>query len=52
MDQILVGGTRDLTDGRARPFLSGLFGITRYAVPGDTEVRLGFSVGQLGTQHA
>jgi hypothetical protein len=45
VDQILVGGTRDLTDGRARPFLSGLLGITRYAVPGDTEVRFAIGVG-------
>jgi hypothetical protein len=45
VDQVLVGGIRDLTDGRARPFLSGLFGITRYAVPGDTEVRFAIGVG-------
>jgi hypothetical protein len=45
VDQVLVGGMRDLTDGRARPFLSGLFGITRYAVPGDVEVRFAIGVG-------
>ena len=45
VDQILVGGVRDLSDGRARPFLSGLLGITRYAVPGDTEVRFAVGVG-------
>jgi hypothetical protein len=45
VDQIQVGGIRDLSDGRVRPFLSGLLGITRYAVPGDTEVRFSVGVG-------
>jgi hypothetical protein len=45
VDQILVGGVRDLSDTRVRPFLSGLLGITRYAVPGDTEVRFAVGVG-------
>lgn len=45
VDQILVGGVRDLSDSRVRPFLSGLLGITRYAVPGDTEVRFAVGVG-------
>lgn len=45
VDQILVGGVRDLSDDRVRPFLSGLLGITRYAVPGDTEVRFSVGVG-------
>jgi hypothetical protein len=44
-DQLLVGGSRDLGDGRTRPFLSGLLGLTRYAVPGDTEVRFAVGVG-------
>jgi hypothetical protein len=43
VDQLLLGGVRDLSDGRVRPFLAGLLGITRYAVAGDNEVR--FSVG-------
>ena len=43
VDQLLLGGIRDLSDGRVRPFLAGLLGITRYAVSGDNEVR--FSVG-------
>ncbi len=43
VDQVQVGGIRDLSDGRVRPFLAGLFGLTRYAAPGDTEVL--FSVG-------
>jgi hypothetical protein len=45
VDQILVGGIQDLTDGRVRPFLSGLFGITRYAAAGDNEVRFAVGVG-------
>jgi hypothetical protein len=45
VDQILVGGIQDLDDGRVRPFLSGLLGLTRYAVPGDTEVRFSIGVG-------
>lgn len=43
VDQIQVGGIQELRDGRVRPFLAGLLGLTRYAVAGDTEVR--FSVG-------
>lgn len=45
VDQLLVGGSQDLLDGRVRPFLSGLLGLTRYAVPGDTEVRFAVGVG-------
>jgi hypothetical protein len=45
VDQLLVGGIQDLSYGRVRPFLSGLLGITRYAVPGDTEVRFAVGVG-------
>jgi hypothetical protein len=45
VDQLLVGGIQDLSYGRVRPFLAGLLGITRYAVPGDTEVRFSVGVG-------
>jgi hypothetical protein len=45
VDQILVGGVQELADGRARPFLSGLLGLTRYAAPGDTEVRFAVGLG-------
>jgi hypothetical protein len=45
VDQILVGGIQELSDGRARPFLSGLVGLTRYAAPGDTEVRFAVGMG-------
>jgi hypothetical protein len=45
VDQILAGGTQDLSGDRARPFLSGLLGITRYSVPGDTELRFAIGAG-------
>ena len=45
VDQLLVGGIRDLSDGRVRPFLAGLLGLTRYAIPGDAEVRFSVGVG-------
>jgi opacity protein-like surface antigen len=45
VDQLQVGGVQDLSYGRVRPFLAGLLGITRYAVPGDTEVRFSLGVG-------
>jgi hypothetical protein len=40
---VQVGGIHELSGGRARPFLAGLVGFTRYASPGDSELR--FSVG-------
>jgi len=43
VDHVQVGGIHELEDGRVRPFLSGLLGLSRYAAPGDSEVR--FSVG-------
>lgn len=45
VDHIQVGGVQELADGRVRPFLAGLLGLTRYAVPGDTEVRFSVGVG-------
>lgn len=45
VDHIQVGGVQELAGGRLRPFLAGLLGLTRYAVPGDTEVRFGIGVG-------
>lgn len=41
-----VGGLRELTGGRVRPFLTGVLGFTRYATDGDSEVR--FSIGAGG----
>lgn len=46
VDQIQIGGIQEFGQTRVRPFLSGLLGLTRYAAPGDTEVR--FSVGAGG----
>jgi hypothetical protein len=39
VDHWLVGGRQEFGTGRARPFLSGLFGLTRYGAAGDNEVR-------------
>ena len=41
-----VGGLQELMDGRVRPFLTGVLGLTRYASDIDSEVR--FSVGAGG----
>jgi hypothetical protein len=46
VDQMQLGGIQEFGQTRVRPFLSGLLGLTRYATPGDTEVR--FSVGAGG----
>jgi hypothetical protein len=45
VDHAQVGGIQEFGRGRARPFLSGLLGITRYAAPGDTEVRFSMGAG-------
>jgi hypothetical protein len=41
-----VGGLQELMNGRARPFLTGVLGLTRYAAEHDSEVR--FTVGAGG----
>lgn len=46
VDHYQLGGLRELAQGRARPFLTGLLGLTRYASAGDNEVR--FSIGAGG----
>ena len=49
VDQWLAGGTQEFGLGRARPFLSGLLGLTRYGADGDNgdnEVR--FTIGTGG----
>jgi hypothetical protein len=43
VDQWLAGGRQELGTGRARPFLSGLLGLTRYGTEGDNEVRFAVS---------
>ena len=41
-----AGGLQELTNGRVRPFFTGVLGLTRYAAEGDSEVR--FAVGAGG----
>ena len=41
----LVGGLQELGGARARPFLTGMLGLTRYATEGDSEIRFAVSVG-------
>jgi hypothetical protein len=45
IDHWLVGGLQELGGGRARPFLTGLAGLTRYATEADSEIRFAVSVG-------
>ena len=44
-DQWLAGGRQEFGLGRARPFLSGLLGLTRYAANGDGEIRFTLAAG-------
>jgi hypothetical protein len=46
VDHVQAGGLRELSEGRVRPFLTGVLGLTRYAAEGDSEVR--FAVGAGG----
>ena len=41
-----AGGLQEFSGGRVRPFLTGVLGLTRYAIEGDSEVR--FTVGAGG----
>lgn len=43
VDHMMIGGLQELDVGRARPFIGGLVGISRFASPDDTELR--FTVG-------
>jgi hypothetical protein len=45
VDQLQVGGLRELSGGRARPFLTGTLGLTRYESGGDNEVRFSLAAG-------
>jgi hypothetical protein len=45
IDQWLAGGRQEFGMGRARPFLSGLLGLTRYASNGDGELRFTLAAG-------
>jgi hypothetical protein len=46
VDHWMAGGLQEFGNGRARPFLTGLLGLTRYASEGDNEIR--FVVGAGG----
>jgi hypothetical protein len=43
VDQWFAGGRQEFGNGRVRPFLTGLLGLTRYAVEGDNELRFAVS---------
>jgi len=45
VDQYQVGGLTEFGTGRARPFLTGLLGLTRYEASGDHELRFSASAG-------
>jgi hypothetical protein len=45
VDHLQAGGLHELTRGRARPFLTGTLGLTRYATSGDSEIRFSLSGG-------
>jgi hypothetical protein len=45
VDHVQAGGLRELSQGRARPFLTGTLGLTRYASGGDNEVRFSIAAG-------
>ena len=45
VDHWLAGGLQEFGIGRARPFLTGLLGLTRYAAESDNEIRFVVSAG-------
>lgn len=45
VDHFQAGGLRELKRGRARPFLTGTLGLTRYESGGDNEVRFSVAAG-------
>jgi len=45
VDQWLAGGRQEWGRGRARPFLTGLVGLTRYGAEADNEIRFAVSAG-------
>jgi hypothetical protein len=46
VDHLQGGGLQEFADGRVRPFVTGVVGLTRYATLGDSEIR--FTVGAGG----
>jgi hypothetical protein len=45
IDHWLAGGLQEFGGGGVRPFLTGLLGLTRYAVEDDSEIRFAVSAG-------
>jgi hypothetical protein len=45
VDHYQLGGLRELSYGRARPFLTGTLGLTRYESDGDNEIRFSLAGG-------
>ena len=45
VDHWLAGGLQEFGEGRARPFLTGMLGLTRYAAEDDNEIRFVVSAG-------
>jgi hypothetical protein len=45
VDHWLAGGLREFRAGQARPFLTGMLGLTRYATESDSEIRFTMSAG-------
>jgi hypothetical protein len=45
VDHWMGGGLREFGRGRARPFLTGLLGLTHYGAPGDNEIRFTVAAG-------
>jgi len=45
VDHWLAGGLQEFGPGRARPFLTGMLGLTRYGAQGDNEIRFVVSAG-------
>jgi hypothetical protein len=45
VDHWLAGGLQEFGQGRARPFLTGMLGLTRYGAQGDNEIRFVLSAG-------
>jgi hypothetical protein len=45
VDHYMAGGLQEFGYGRARPFLTGMLGLTHYAAEGDNEIRFVASAG-------
>jgi hypothetical protein len=45
VDHWMAGGLQEFGQGRSRPFLTGLLGLTRYGAEGDNEIRFVVSAG-------